>query len=311
MKVLSALFSLFLAAILLADLPRLPKASVTLRVSDADTSQPIPNAKARITFTVPDGHGSTVDVQRAGLTDPQGEFNASEATLFYISAGAQKDGYYRTGISFDLHPTLDESYTPTLIPISLKSIGKPIPMYARKHARIELPIANQVVGLDLTAFDWLPPYGKGTTADLLFKLLEVPGAAPRQAKQLTITFSNRGDGIQAIEVDSKQGSELRLPRLAPETGYQREWSRDVGKTYTPKQNQNYFFRVRTVEDGDKLRSAMYGKMHGDIGIDTINSATALVFLTYYLNPDGTRNVEFDPAKNLFAELPVMEQIRDP
>jgi hypothetical protein len=37
----------------------LPTVSITLHVSDADSAVAIPNAKARIGFTVSDGHGGT------------------------------------------------------------------------------------------------------------------------------------------------------------------------------------------------------------------------------------------------------------
>jgi hypothetical protein len=40
-------------------------------------------------------------------------------------------------------------------------------------------------------------------------------------------------------------------------------------------------------------SAFYGKIYRDIG---------RYHFTYCLNPDGTRNVEFDPRRNLFPRL---------
>ncbi len=43
----------------------------------------------------------------------------------------------------------------------------------------------------------------------------------------------------------------------------------------------------------------------------VYSKTAIIRFTYYLNPDGTRNVEFDPAKNLFRNLPWIEGVRKP
>lgn len=63
---------------------------------------------------------------------------------------------------------------------------------------------------------------------------------------------------------------------------------------------NYFIRVRTVRDKEgKITSALYGKVHGDfrwfIGARVPKSGLAF---TYYLNPDGTRNIEFDPNRNL-------------
>ncbi len=65
----------------------------------------------------------------------------------------------------------------------------------------------------------------------------------------------------------------------------------------------FFFRVRTVLDGKGIiRSAMYGKIHGNINFDVIDAKTAVVLFSYFLNPDGTRNVEFDIHQNLFQNL---------
>src|SRR5438045_2979395 len=95
------LFSLLLGTITVVFTAGLPKASVTVRVTDSETLAPIADAKARITFTVPDGQGGTKPLQRANTTDRNGEFSASENSLFNISADAQKAGYYRTTASLD------------------------------------------------------------------------------------------------------------------------------------------------------------------------------------------------------------------
>jgi hypothetical protein len=287
-----------------------PRATVTVHVTDSETHLPVPGALAGITFTVPGDRGAAVDLLRSGLTDANGDFHATENTMFYIGAGAQKTGYYKTGVGVDLQPTLKDTYGEDLVvPILLKPIVNPIAMYARRRARLEIPTIKEPVGFDLLSFDWLPPYGKGVVADLLFTLIE--NLPDKSSKTLSLSFSNIDDGIMPVDGDSKQGSALRMPRTAPEEGYQSQWVRVVDARYAPKENRNYFYRIRTVRDGTKIRSAMYGKIHGDIGVDTINSKTALVFLSYYLNPDGTRNVEFDPSKNLFNELSSREFVRDP
>jgi hypothetical protein len=45
-------------------------------------------------------------------------------------------------------------------------------------------------------------------------------------------------------------------------------------------------------------SALYGKIHNPINY-TFNKKRKSVRFYYYLNPDGTRNMESDPSKNLF------------
>jgi hypothetical protein len=304
--------SLLLGTVAVVFTAGLPKASVTVRVTDSATLAPIADAKARITFTVPDGQGGTKPLQRANTTDANGEFSASENTLFNISADARKAGYYRTTASLDLRPTLSDSYgQPAIIAIILKRIEHPTAMYARTHARLEVPNGAQQFGFDLVQCDWIAPLGKGLMSDFVFTVSDAAVGGNDSTKVVTLTFSNDGDGIQSIEADPNEGSELRLPTIAPESGYASSWTQRASKSYVPNKKANYFFRVRTAKDGPRIRSALYGKIHGDIAIDTINSKTALIFLNYYLNPDGTRNVEFDPNKNLFKDLPVMEQVRDP
>ena len=49
-------------------------------------------------------------------------------------------------------------------------------MYARKLGFVtqplEVPQKNQPVGFDLAAGDWVAPYGKGSTPDMVFTLTE-------------------------------------------------------------------------------------------------------------------------------------------
>lgn len=53
---------------------------------------------------------------------------------------------------------------------------------------------------------------------------------------------------------------------------------------------------------------MYGKILGHIGLTAIFSETAEIYFKYYLNPDYTRNLEFDPKQNLFKNLPDRERV---
>ena len=79
-----------------------------------------------------------------------------------------------------------------------------------------------------------------------------------------------------------------------------------------KQDLNYFFRVRTVKKDNKIVSTNYGKIDRDIDFDIINSDTALLFFTYYLNPTpNDRNMEFDPKRNLLKGLKDAETVTNP
>ena len=128
--------------------------------------------------------------------------------------------------------------------------------------------------------------------------------------KLELTFPNKLDGIQLIKEDRTVGSDFKLPRLAPETGYQnkliRSRSRIPGKSgeNDQKEDNNYIFRIRSEEKNGKLVRAMYGKIQGDIFIHPPTS----IYFKYYLNPDYTRNLEFNPNNNLFKGLSSLEDV---
>ena len=64
---------------------------------------------------------------------------------------------------------------------------------------------------------------------------------------------------------------------------------------------HYVFRIRTEVDEDgNIVEAMYGKVYGEIRGGFSWGGPSVGF-TYYLNPTGTRNLEYDPPKNLFLQ----------
>ena len=113
------------------------------------------------------------------------------------------------------------------------------------------------------------------------------------------------------------GSQYRLPRTAPEGEYQRVLQKRIsrgiyGAVDEESENNNYIFRVRSEIADGKLKRAMYGKMKGDLRPSLSNDGLAKIEFVMWLNPDYTRNMEFDPDANLFSPLPTSEMIiRDP
>jgi len=219
-----------------------------------------------------------------------------------------------------------QPWNPT-VEIVLKRIINPIPMYAKK---IEADIgsaaqtalkAGEPVSYDLEKGDWVVPHGNGQTADFIFKLnAKLSGKMTRDRYPMydamfTVTFANKGDGIRPVYVTPINGSVFRLPRNAPEDEYLANLVRQSSRDETgqhgdkPREDENYFFRVRTKKDGQgKIISALYGKIHGEIGW----SYEGYVKFTYYLNPTpNDRNMEFDPKKNLFKKLSSLEQVCEP
>jgi len=201
--------------------------------------------------------------------------------------------------------------------VVLKRIRNPVPMYA-KRSYVSLPERDQWFGFDLEVADWVAPNGRGSIADI--ELLGTGEVIDERnyTGRLRMRFPGKGNGLIMHRVpDQPQVSAPRLPYTAPEVGYESEyvWERmrrvddtsPTGVIYRDGQDEteNFFLRVRSKWDEEQqLTSAWYGKLHGPTKAFVITRfleggpwKMALQF-THYVNPDGTRNVEFDPKQNL-------------
>jgi hypothetical protein len=117
--------------------------------------------------------------------------------------------------------------------------------------------------------------------------------------------------------DCWDNTALTMPRFAPAEGYEPNWwdgkirglrkgfpedQRGPGKELAPF--APYFLRIRSeLDEHGNLVKALYGKIiKRDYSIGWSpgfkNSPPTIAFI-YYVNPDGTRNVEFDRKRNLF------------
>jgi len=231
--------------------------------------------------------------------------------------------YYTSGGELKLERVRNGQWQPwnQTVDVVLKPIGVGVPMYAKKVSwKTSIPENNKPIGYDLEIGDWVAPYGKGITSDLMFTLERHFTSVTQDFNAtLKLTFPNDGDGIQSVRSDSS-GSALRIPRLAPENGYESklvlQMYREGGKPIVgvlADTDQNYFFRVRTKrDDRGNIVSVRYGKIQGGIGWDIFHSPTAQIQFTYYLNSKpNSRNTEFDPQGNQFKNLPPLERATAP
>jgi len=307
-----------------------PEAQITFQI-ETDEHQPVAGAEVRMgTFdhNVPgESFGTDVSANTSGTTDDNGSVTLSMPSLDgKFGYGATKSGYYKSlGDYYEFKAPIDNKWQPwnPTVGVILKPIINPIPMYARKvgdvTAPLTIPVFGKPIGFDLLDADWIAPYGKGNVADLIFTFTEVvPYVTVQKAFdiKLTVSFSGIEDGIQAIKAPVNRGSELRLPRYAPQDGYQSTLVKEIKRRGEgqpldsgTQEDQNYFFRVRTVTDNNgKIKSALYGKIDGDI----LFWGNRRLRFCYYLNPiPNDRNMEFDPNKNLFRRLSFFDQIRTP
>jgi hypothetical protein len=272
---------------------------VTLRVVD-DEGQPVSGAQVGVTYeNLKVVEGPKHFVSPRELSDERGRVTLNgDMSLNRLAYGATKDGYYQTtGLEYYFSVESGarwEPWNPT-IELLLKRIENPGPMYV-KRVSASLPARGTPVGYDLEAGDWVAPHGKGRTADLVFVGRLDQRGTEDWDWELKVSFSNPGDGLQRFEPGSSNGgSALRSPHEAPANGYlssltlARSRRPDIRDRTSFMPDGGYFLRVRTELDaqGHVIR-AWYGKIYGDF-----------FDMVYYLNPDGTRNVEFDPKRNLF------------
>jgi len=280
----------------------------TLKIID-ENSNPVAGANAGIGFFT-----NSIPTSIDGITDTNGVFiaaYASEPSIigYLLSFRIEKQGYYFTWAQRDLGQGYDPAkwiFTQTLL---LKKIGKPIAMYAKRVVKGP-PVFNQPVGYDLMVGDWVGPYGKGVTTDIIFF-----GKLDQKSRndfdyKLTVSFPEPDDGIQEFVVpDAEKGSGLRSPHETPTNGYLTQVVKTMShhpgqgaKDDMNNPNRNYFFRVRTVKnDEGNIVSAYYGKIYGDF-----------MQFSYYLNPTpNDRNIEFDPKQNLISSLDALEQVSAP
>jgi hypothetical protein len=295
-------------------------AKVTVKVVD-EGGQPVEGANAGVGFQY-DLDWATEVNSKKGLTDENGTFTAAGTGNGYIGYGAEKNGYYDSSYNYEFiekGPSGWKPWNPEL-KVVMRKIENPVPMYARDtvQSTIEIPVVEKEVGFDLVVFDWIAPYGKGSHPDFTFKLQRHVINRKDFDGTLIITFPNKFDGIQSYREDLSRGSVFKLLRFAPESGYEntlilKEWRKP--NDYNVKRNfnfvdddYNYFFRIRSEEKDGQLVKAMYGKILGPIDFTVVFSKTAKIYFKYYLNPDYNRNLEFDPKRNLFGSLPLLEQV---
>jgi hypothetical protein len=312
-----------IGALLAAAAIELPVAKVTLHVINEEGSN-LSGVDAGVTFLnpvhKPGVWGSSDSFSRPGKTDNNGSFTVEERAGFEIHYGASSANYYKSTGRFDFNTEKAGRYQPwnPTFDIILKKIIHPIPMYARRE-EIEMPTLGAPAGFDLAEGDWVAPNGHGKVSDLVFKVDKRVRSFHDFGSELLLTFSNNGDGIQAMPPDKTGGSELRSPRTGPELGYSsllsllQGNSKEHGEYGTKGDHQDYFIRVRTVMDSrGEVASALYGKIYNGIEYFPVSYKTAKLRFTYYLNPTpNDRNVEFDPKRNLFTNLKDDERVTAP
>ena len=285
-----------------------PRFKLTLEVMD-DTGAPIAGAQVRIgAERRPKGEesgGTGIFVE--GQTDESGLFSGEVEAWNATQAGyrVEKEGHYGVWLTYRAKPPVLGKWQPwnPTVKVVLKRKINPVPMYAKRLA-LSLPKLDEPVAYDFVVGDWVAPNGQGKTADMVFSGNLHQEGDRKFDWNLSVSFPNPDDGIQRFIPDSESAG-LRSSYQAPDRGYLSEWKLRRWRNGPTESEQTtfdakagYYFRVRTERDNDgKVVKALYGKIYGDF-----------FDMVYYLNPDGTRNMEYDPKRNLLK--PAKSRDRD-
>ncbi len=234
------------------------------------------------------------DTYGKGVTNEEGRFSFTGKVYYNLEIKITKEGYYDSAGEVWSY-SRKYPYPPETIPLLLKKIQQPVPMYCHNIGYplgrncILLPEMDKPIGFDMVIGDWVTPYGKGKIADFVFTgTKDFDGKRPWHKRDdyrmlLKIEFSNPEDGIQKfLTADRSQfESELESPHEAPVDGYQsvlelpqmslkankhEYFIQNKEKYYYWNERNRYLFRIRTkTDDNGKIVSAIYGRTLKEIG----------------------------------------------
>lgn len=292
-------------------------AKVSVQVVDEE-GRPVEGTAVTITFNAA---ALSKDATK-GDTDANGSFTATGSSRDgVIGVVAAKVRYYDSELGHSFLVRKWGLWQPwdKKIQVRLRPVVNPVPMYVR-NSSFKFPVIGKRVGFDMTRSDWVKPYGEGTRPDVFFLFNRNYQDTDNFEATLSITFPDPNDGIQSVKDRwggaYGSGSEYKLPRVAPEGGYRSTLMKTAssgrhGYKDDGSNDNNYIFRVRTERSNGQVRRAMYGKILGDIEFAPLAGDNGAIVMHYYLNPDHSRNLEFDPKRNLFTSLPDREGVARP
>lgn len=307
--------------------------TVKVQVID-DLDQPVSGADISVWFW---SIKNSFDDEKRYKSDASGRIVARGETTVGYSIQVNKSGYY--GAKSEPYIAPIELVERTYV---LPKILEPVQLYANRFDRgsgrtLKVPMQGVWLGYDFEFADWVAPHGQGKAADIQFRFRnEFRGWRMNEQKMkdarrvnsdksadeirffygkydgtLEISFPGPEEGLMEEENRYLPYSELKLPHLAPEGGYQ-PTRRYEANTYLPRSEDRdvgFFLRTRVkLDEEGNIVSANYSKIYGDIYFDARGS----ISMWYYFNPvPNDRNLEFDPERNLLPENRPGSEVRNP
>ena len=306
-------------------------AYISVIVQDADTFEPISGATVKAWFEEKIGwrawSESAPIITDTSVTDSRGFCRLKGKTnVGHVSCEVviPPKGHYRGyGGSFDFKcKNLFDVWQPDnlVMTIRLDRVENAIPMFVKRaffpnaggKVKEILDIEQGVFSYDFLKGDWMPPWGDGEVADVIFHRLPredcgmgVNGRGqnrPSFRDVVTIDFPGTGNGIAHVPV--KSTSELKI-RASVDSGFISHYEqvcgrgKDLQAFRTCDKTKCFCFRIRTKYDerGNVIKG-YYGKIYGDFEVGWSYHGVSSVKFLYYLNPKSNdRNLEWDMKNN--------------
>ncbi len=271
-----------------------PTGQITLAVVDED-GNPLTGIEAGTSWsrnTTSNPFDGQTGTGQDAMVDEYGKATFSASAHRNVGYGAEAPGYYRSIGSYEFTGFKNGKWQPwnPTVTLRVRKIGEPIAMYAKNIPRFTLPAHE--VSYDLIKGDFLPPHGKGETADCIFTAeIERKGKVREEngsffSQNLTVSVPGDFNGLSAIAANAVVAeSAFRLPRHAPAEGYARQSfgvyfhsrlfiEKGPGRTVnrrrvdtarrTPEAD-HFFFRIRSETNPDgTFKSTLYGKLRGPL-----------------------------------------------
>ncbi len=288
-------------------------------------------AMAKVTFVVVDDEGRRVrDATVMGgffnyglgnhdfsrKTDADGSVTLEDVCRVDMNLMVEKDGYYGTRAPYSFFKSgfdcvKDGRWIPwnPIIEVVLKRKFNPVAMYAadRVSDYTRIPKVGEPLGFDLTAGDWVVPYGKGRTRDFDVTYIRDGEGRAFTRQELILSAREPYAGFRKIPCDMY--SAFRSPYRADTNAvYEREvrfsFNRPGGTgRYVDgqmKADECLVLRTRTrIDEDGRLVGAHYGKIYGPLNFGISLEAPGEMKILHYFNPvENDPNLEADTTKNL-------------
>ena len=306
-------------------------AKLSVYVCDSATGEPLKDAKVTAWFDVNIGWRAwsemTPIVTDVKVTDGKGVCHLSGKTntgKASVEVREPPRGYYKaSGGSVEFKSkSLFGTWRPdnVVVTVALDRVEKPVPLHVRnlsfppgKLVEEMSDVEKGPVSYDFLKGDWLPPWGSGEFADVVFRRLprEDCGVGVNGRGQTNKSFRDvvsvdfTGDGNGMAETLVSATSELKI-RSSSTMGFKSHYEQSCGRgkdlqAYRMRDERKCFcFRIRTkYDEKGNVVEGYYGKIYGDVVMGWSYLGVSRVGFLYYLNPTpNDRNLEWDMNNNL-------------